>query len=236
MRRTSSKSHRLGFVASLWMVLLLLGVSACWIVKRRRSQSQTLNVPLLGYSRDEHSATGAKDRLLDDCGYIIVPGLSCPEVWAKPFSMQHYIDFQHVVGGVSVIDLVDHGEGYEIYKLEFAGVFVTLLVSYKDTTSEEEAISMHVTLIDGFDFFDTYHEIWTLKSISLKSDVENEASCRKVELPKTHNKSPFQDAEIGCRLSHSFVAVFSPEAPVTRKQWYMAADEEATKLYSLLVS
>ena len=157
-----------------------------------------------------------------------VPGVSCEKAFRAPF-FRDYIQFQHTLGGVDNIYLRQDGDVGQVYQLEFAGVNVSLFVDYE----EDAPLTVDVELVDGFNFFDAYHEHWDFQTLPGK--YEDDANCRKVRVEHgKHRHYNEKSPANGCRIMHSFIAIFSEEAPVTRDQWYAAADGEAAVLYDLL--
>lgn len=227
-------------VVGLSLCLVVIFILSSGTVASRRSKDRKSHIPMMGRSHHSSSFFSAKDRLLDDCGYIDVPNVSCELAFNTPF-FRNYIEFQHTVAGVDIISLVG---GYDddkshVYELEFAGMNVSLYVSYE----EDAPLTADIELVDGFDFFDAYHEHWAFQDLPTGAIDNTDANCRNVGDKKQHGKHHhhhldrrFLKVNNGCRIVHSFIAIFSKRAPVTRNEWYAAVDAEAIALYDLLTS
>lgn len=146
---------------------------------------------------------------MDDCGRIDVK-VSCEDAFSHPL-FRNYVDFQHTVG-TDIISPV----GEKTYEVVYDGTNVTLYVNYND-----KGLTVDTDLVDGFDFFEAYHEHWAFLPLP-SAPSEDETGCRRVAGDDRRD-----DMKSGCRLFHSFIAIFGEDAPVTKDEWYAATDEEA---------
>ena len=254
--RRRRRSLRVNSPASLYL-LVLVGMALCVSYTNTKNSEDAkttwgdnnsgLLSRLLGHNQSKQqtkkrqrggsSKSGLLDRILDDNSYVDIPDVSCDVIYNNEFfDFHNYLNFLHTMSVENALQIDTDGH---IYKMEYGGMSVTVHV---DNDDEDRIINS--VLVDGFDFFDTYHEQIQFVNLPLDTVGESLSSiARKVPtatFDDSANSSRSDDDNDpekvgigGCRVFHTFVAIFSENAPVTLEEWKAASDQEMIKIHRL---
>uniref|UniRef100_A0A7S1YEW5 Uncharacterized protein n=1 Tax=Grammatophora oceanica TaxID=210454 RepID=A0A7S1YEW5_9STRA len=214
----------------LLVAMLLLGWSSGSVSSSMEDDVlQSGDVEMLGSSRNGDDSSPLSDgpvpaahRILDDSAFVDME-VACEDAFSDA-AFRDYVAFQNAMGTHSAVEVSP-----SIYQVHYhnAGANVTLFVDYDD-----DKLELNAEIVGRqFDFFETYHE--TIAFVPLPA-TESPNGARRVQDDQQTTPSDKIAGNDGCRVFHTFAAIFSPQAPVTEEQWHEASDRALLLLRDLV--